>query len=279
MPEDKPFFLYFGFNQPHRGFSKEHEEIDPEKLSLPQDWPALPEVRIDYARYLNEVRDLDRGFGMVLDVLKEKKLEENTLVIFMGDNGEALLRGKGTLYDRGTHVPLIVRWPNRIEEGSQSEALISGIDLSATILEAAGLEMHETMDGLSFLPQLLGIESKPRTHLFAERGWHWGPITRTDGLDFSRSVTSTRYRYIYNALPDRSYTPVDMSKKMLGLPSPSLTGRGNYPNFMNVSISRTQDRSSNYTISKMIRWSCAPYRVVLAMRIPSFSYKWSLSDG
>ena len=213
VPEDKPFFLYFGFNQPHRGFSKEHEEIDPEKLSLPQDWPDLPEVRIDYARYLNEVRDLDRGFGMVLDVLKEKKLEENTLVIFMGDNGEALLRGKGTLYDRGTHVPLIVRWPNRIEEGSQSEALISGIDLSATILEAAGLEMHETMDGLSFLPQLLGIESKPRTHLFAERGWHWGPITRTDGLDFSRSVTSTRYRYIYNALPDRSYTPVDMSKK------------------------------------------------------------------
>ncbi|MEC8475370.1 MAG: sulfatase/phosphatase domain-containing protein, partial [Planctomycetota bacterium] len=156
---------------------------------------------------------LDRGFGMVLDVLKEKKLEENTLVIFMGDNGEALLRGKGTLYDRGTHVPLIVRWPNRIEEGSQSEALISGIDLSATILEAAGLEMHETMDGSSFLPQLLGIESKLRTHLFAERGWHWGPITRTDGLDLSRSVTSTRYRYIYNALPDRSYTPVDMSKK------------------------------------------------------------------
>ena len=48
---------------------------------------------------------------------------------------------------------------------------------------------------------------------FAERGWHWGPITRTDGLDLSRSVTSERYRYIYNALPNRSYTPVDMSGK------------------------------------------------------------------
>ena len=52
-----------------------------------------------------------------------------------------------------------------------------------------------------------------RRYVFAERGWHWGPITRTDGLDLSRSITSQRYRYIYNALPMRSYTPVDMPGK------------------------------------------------------------------
>ena len=213
VPEGKPFFLYFGFSQPHRRFGDDHEEIDPDQLELPADWPDLPEVRTDYARYLDEVRDLDHGFGMLMKRLVERGLAENTIVIFMGDNGEALLRGKGTLYDRGTHVPLLIRWPTKIKTEAVSDALISGIDLSATILAAAGLETPKEMDGQSFLPVLLGEEFTGRKHVFAERGWHWGPISRTDGLDLSRSITTTRYRYIYNALPGRSYTPVDMPKK------------------------------------------------------------------
>ena len=96
-------------------------------------------MRLDYARYLAEVRDLDTGFGMIMHVLAQRGLNENTLVIFMGDNGEALLRGKGTLYSRGLHVPLIVRWPGKVQAGSQSDALISGVDLAATMLDAAGV--------------------------------------------------------------------------------------------------------------------------------------------
>ena len=69
------------------------------------------------------------------------------------------------------------------------------------------------MTGKSFIGELTGKRPADRSYVFAERGWHFGPITRTDGLDFSRSITSTRYRYIYNALPDRSYTPVDMANK------------------------------------------------------------------
>ena len=210
VPAQKPFFLYFGFNQPHRGFGDDHEEIAPDQLKMPADWPDLPEVRVDYARYLDEVRDLDRGFGMIMDLLMERGIVENTIVIFMGDNGEALLRGKGTLHGRGTHVPLLIRWPAKIKAGAVSDALISGIDLGATILAAAGLEIPKEMDGQSFLPLLLGEEFSGRRHVFAERGWHWGPITRTDGLDLSRSITCPRYRFIYNALPGRSYTPVDM---------------------------------------------------------------------
>ena len=91
VPEDKPFFLYFGFNQPHRKFGLDYKNIDPDTLILPQDWPDLPEVRKDYARYLNEVRDLDLGFGMIEDVLKKENSINNTLLVFMGDNGEALL--------------------------------------------------------------------------------------------------------------------------------------------------------------------------------------------
>ncbi|MGB1928953.1 MAG: sulfatase family protein [Mariniblastus sp.] len=213
VPNGKPFFLYFGFNQPHRKFALNYDGIDPAKLTLPADWPDLPEVRIDYAKYLASVRELDHGFGLIMHLLNAQGLKENTIVIFMGDNGEALLRGKGTLMRRGTHVPLLVRWPGRIKPGSSSSSLICGTDIGPTILSACGLKPLKEMTGVSFLGQLTGEKSKTRRYVFAERGWHWGPITRTDGLDLSRSITSERYRYIYNALPNRSYTPVDMAGK------------------------------------------------------------------
>ncbi|MEM9644599.1 MAG: sulfatase [Planctomycetota bacterium] len=225
VPKEKPFFLYFGFSQPHRKFAENHDGIDPNELNLPVDWPDLPEVRVDYARYLASVRELDHGFGLIMRLLKARGIEDNTLTIFMGDNGEAMLRGKGTLLDRGTHVPLMIRWPGRVEPGSKSSALVCGTDLGPTILAACGMKPLKHMTGVSFSRELLGggrvarperegqEPTENRRYVFAERGWHWGPITRTDGLDLSRSVTSTRYRYIYNALPNRSYTPVDMPEK------------------------------------------------------------------
>lgn len=214
VPQGKPFFLYFGFSQPHRTWGEDHEGIDPKKLTLPPDWPDLPEVRLDYARYLADVRDLDTGIGMVEGVLKKRGLKENTLLIFMGDNGEALLRGKGTLFGRGLNVPLMVRWPGKVKPGSVSDALISGVDLAPTILEAAGLAATDGMTGKSFLAELHGNPYSPREHVLAERGWHFGPITRTDGFDLSRSITTKRYNFIYNALPNRSYTPVDMPGRL-----------------------------------------------------------------
>ena len=212
VPGEQPFFLYFGFSQPHRRFAVNYEGIDPSQLTLPADWPDLPEVRVDYARYLASVREMDHGFGLIMQALKTRGIEDNTLVIFMGDNGEALLRGKGTLFDRGTHVPLIIRWPDRVQPNSNSTTLVCGTDLGPTILSACGMKPLGGMTGVSFFKQLLGDRNASRQYVFAERGWHWGPITRTDGLDLSRSITSVRYRYIYNALPNRAYTPVDMPK-------------------------------------------------------------------
>lgn len=215
VPEGKPWFLYFGFQQPHRRWGKDHEGIDSAKLVLPPDWPDLPEVRLDYARYLAELRDLDRGVGLILDELKTRQLEQDTIVIFMGDNGEALLRGKGTLATRGIHVPLLVRWPGVVKPGRTSNALVSGVDLAPTILAAAGLEAAKGMSGVNFLPELEGKPFDGRQYVFAERGWHWGPLTRSDGFDLLRSVTSRRYHYVYNAIPEREYCPVDMDRSWL----------------------------------------------------------------
>ena len=213
VPAGKPFFLYFGFSQPHRPWGDDHEGIDPAELKLPADWPDLPEVRLDYARYLAELRDLDTGFGSIMNVLEQRGLAKNTLVIFMGDNGEALLRGKGTLHTRGLNVPLMVRWPALVRSGSVSDRLISGEDLAPTILRAAGLAPDPGMTGQDFTPLLLGQSFAGRAQVFAERGWHFGPITRTDGFDLSRSVVTPRYNFIYNAIPERSYTPVDMATR------------------------------------------------------------------
>ena len=213
VPKNKPFFLYFGFSQPHRKFPATYDGINPHRLILPPDWPDLPEVRIDYARYLASVREMDRGFGQIMQLLAERGIEDNTLVLFMGDNGEALLRGKGTLYDRGTHVPLLIRWPGHVAPHTESSALVCGTDLGPTILDACGMKPTKEMTGQSFVGEFTEKKDAVRHYVFAERGWHFGPITRTDGLDFSRSITSERYRYIYNALPDRSYTPVDMANK------------------------------------------------------------------
>lgn len=227
--EDQPFFLYFGFNQPHRRWGEDHDNIDPNSLILPDDWPDLSEVRLDYARYLAEVRDLDTGIGLVEHVLEKRGLKENTVVIFMGDNGEALLRGKGTVLDRGTHVPLMVRWPGKIKADISIDHLISGIDLAATILDIAGVEKDPGMNGQSFANLLLDKAYTPREYVFAERGWHFGPITRMDGFDLSRSVMNQRYLLIYNSIPERSYSPVDMPKNPVWLRMQALHEAGDLP--------------------------------------------------
>jgi len=212
IPEDKPFFLYFGFNQPHRGWGDDITGIDPNELKLPADWPDLPEIREDYAKYLTELRDLDWGFGQIDSVLESRGLKENTIVIFMGDNGEALLRGKGTLYQRGINVPLIIRWPKKIKAQTVSDALISVIDFAPTLLDAAELVPHEKMTGVSFLPELMEKEWQERKYVFAERSWQGGFLTRSDGFDLSRTVISEYFQLIYNVLPDRPYSPADMGK-------------------------------------------------------------------
>ena len=210
IPENKPFFLSYGFQQPHRGWKSSIAGIPTDELKLPPDWPDTPEVREDYARYLADVRDMDWGFGQIDSVLEARNLKENTIVIFMGDNGEALLRGKGTLYQRGIHVPLIIRWPGKIKSQTESDVLISAVDFAPTLLAAAGLTPLKEMTGFSFLPELMGKEYQEQKYVFAERSWQGGYLTRSDGFDLIRTVVTKDYQFIYNVLPDRPYHPCDM---------------------------------------------------------------------
>lgn len=213
-PADKPFFLWANFSDPHHVWNAPAKyRPDPAKLTLPAHWPDLPGMREQLADYCGEINRLDETIAGVLDVLKQRGLLDNTLIVFAGDNGAALPHGKGSLYDPGSNVPLIVRWPGKIKPGAESRALVSGEDLAPTLLAAAGVAALPRASGVSFFPLLVGGPFTPRKHLFVERGPHGSaPVTvdiRSAGYDLSRAVRSDRYKFIYNCTPWIPYAPVD----------------------------------------------------------------------
>ncbi len=214
-PAEKPFFLWANFSDPHHVWNAPAEfRPDPASLQLPAHWPDLPGMREQLADYCAEVNRLDRTIAGVLDVLGKRDLLDSTLIVFGGDNGAALPHGKGSLYDPGSNVPLIVRWPGVVKAGGESRALLSGEDLGPTLLATAGLEPHPRMSGVSFLALLKGESHTPRKHIFVERGSHGSaaPVSvhmRSSGYDLSRAVRSDRYKFIYNCTPWIPYSPVD----------------------------------------------------------------------
>ena len=151
-------------------------------------------------------------FGFMMEELEKRGLADNTIVVFVGDNGSALLRGKGTLYETGINVPLIVRWPGKIKPGSYSNVLVSGEDFAPTLLELAGYKADPKMTGHSFAHTLLGKEGADRTWVFSARGAHAAdlPVTTKD-FDLIRAIVTDRYKLIYNPVRELPYWPVDFS--------------------------------------------------------------------
>ena len=212
-PKEKPYFLWVNFNDPHHPWNTGTHPPDPAKLKLPGFLPDLPGVREDLSAYLGEIEHADGDFQTVLDIIKERAGLDNTLIIFMGDNGMAFPSGKGCLHDPGLNVPLLAWWPGVIKPGGESHALISGEDIGPTCLQAAGLAVPERMSGVSFLPLLRGETFAARHHIFAERGPHGGATfdehTKASAVDYSRCVRGDRYKLIYNVTPNLPYSPVD----------------------------------------------------------------------
>jgi len=213
-PAGKPFCLWLNFSDPHHPWNAPAaDRPDPASLKLPAHWPDLPGMREQLADYCAEVNRLDRSMQLVLDELERRGFARNTLVVFAGDNGAALPHGKGSLYDPGSNVPLVIRWPGVVPPGGESRVLLSGEDIAPTLLAAAGVAPGPKMSGISFLPLLKGEAFQPRAHVFIERGPHGsGPVTvniRSSTYDLSRAVRSDRYKFIYNGTPWIPYSPVD----------------------------------------------------------------------
>ena len=216
VPKGQPWFFWLGFSDPHHPWDTKGVSgpLDPAKLTLPPHLPDLPGVRQDLANYLEEIEHVDGDVQDVLNVLAARGLAENTVVVFMGDNGMALPHGKGALHDPGIAVPLMVRWPGVVKPGGVTRALVSGEDFAPTMLAIAGVTPPAAMSGSSYLPLLRGEKFTPRQHIFAERGPHGGDgVMRPDILaatfDLARCVRSDRFKLIYNCTPHQAVAPVD----------------------------------------------------------------------
>ena len=210
VPKDKPFFLQLAFSDPHRVFDALEYEPDPTKLKVPAAFPDTKLLREDLAAYYGEIQRFDASVGKILEELTKRGLDKNTLVIFIGDNGGALIRGKGTLHKLGIHVPLIARYPGVIKPGQVSNALVSGIDIAPTILNAAGVAIPKEITGKTLLPAFQGKVYEGHEYVYAARSAHGGGLpTSTDHFDLGRTVFNNKYKLIYNALWQLPYTPVD----------------------------------------------------------------------
>jgi N-sulfoglucosamine sulfohydrolase len=161
---DKPFALVVGFSDPHRGargFANENTyrgvqkiAYQPNDVTVPYFLSDKPEVRREWADYYQSISRLDQGVGFLLNALKETKHANDTLIIFLSDNGPPFPGAKTTLYDPGVHLPLIVSSPAQKQRGLTNQALVSWIDILPTILDWAGVQAPPTLIGRSLLPIL-----------------------------------------------------------------------------------------------------------------------------
>jgi N-sulfoglucosamine sulfohydrolase len=197
----QPVYAQINFTAPHKGPAflaarKRTSLIDPAKVELPPYYPDHPTVRDEVANYLDAVQLLDDQVGVLLDRLKQDNLLDNTAIFFFGDNGRCLVRGKQWLYDYGTNVPLLVRWPGVAKAGTVRNEPCVSLDMTASTLSAAGISIPEGFHGRP----LFGPGARPRDFVVTARD-------RCDEtLDRIRAVRDSRYRYIRNFMPERSYT-------------------------------------------------------------------------
>ena len=149
-PADQPFFLWLAAVDPHRIY-EEHAIDDPHSVDdvvVPPYLPDTEEVRRDLALYYDEITRMDDYIGLVMEKLDEQEVEENTLVLFISDNGRPFPRDKTTLLDGGIKTPWIIRWPATIEAGTVSPSLVSSVDIAPTFLSLAGIPVPGTFEGM-----------------------------------------------------------------------------------------------------------------------------------
>jgi len=214
--DSKPFFLYFCMSDPHRGGGKAQElptkpdrfgnkargeypgitevKYSPEEVIVPPFLPDSPECRDELAQYYQSVSRVDQGVGRLMGVLKEAEKYDNTVVIYISDNGVAFPGAKTTLYEPGMKLPCIVRSPSQRRKGITCNALINYADLAPTIMDfAEALPKKNDFQGRSF-----------KSVLEREKPWGWDVTYASHTFHEitmyypMRVVRERRYKLIWN---------------------------------------------------------------------------------
>jgi uncharacterized sulfatase len=214
-PPGQPFCFWYGSVEPHRGYdigSGRRAGKKLEDVKVPAFLPDTPEVRSDFLDYFFEIEWLDTQLGRAIAHLEKTGEMENTLIIFTGDNGMPMVRAKASCYEYGLHVPLVISWPKRVPGGRSVEDPVGFVDLTATILAAAGVK-HPYADDPARAPigrNLLPILTSPRSGLvdpanaFTFAGHERHTLTRYNDLGYPiRALRTPQYLYLRNLRPER----------------------------------------------------------------------------
>ena len=198
--QGQPFFSIFNFNVTHEsGLFEPYERAIaiPENIefSIPPYLPDTRTVRRDLWKMYNNIALMDQQIGKVLKELEEGGLLENTIVFFYSDHGGPLPRQKRLVYDSGLKVPMIIRFPNKINAGTQDDQLISFVDFAPTVLALSGQVPPNYLQGQTF------IEKKQ-----IKRKYIHAASDRFDGFtDVIRAVRDRRFKYIRNYRTEQGY--------------------------------------------------------------------------
>ncbi len=214
---DRPFFLYFCTADPHRGgrandlplqadsFGNlprgesypgvEPVHYDPANVIVPPFLPDTPTCRAELAQYYDSISRADTGLGRLIEILKQAGKYEDTLIIYISDNGIPFPGAKTNVYEPGIRLPCIVRNPDAKKRGGVSEALVSWVDIAPTILDFAGVKPPDrvTLHGRSFLPILDQEAPSSWDEMYASHTLH--EVTMYYPM---RVVRSGRYKLIWN---------------------------------------------------------------------------------
>lgn len=204
LKPEKPFFAQINFPESHRTFKRSQTNpVSVDDVEIPPYYPDHEIFREDWAAYLDTVGMLDEKVGAVLKKLEADGLADNTVVVFMGDHGRCMPRGKQFLYEGGIRIPLIVRYPDGYQANTVNTDLVQSIDVTATTLNIAGIDLPEAMQGQSFLDP----NTQKRDAVFSARD-------RCDEtVDWMRCVRNKRFKLIRNYYTDRPYTQLNRYKE------------------------------------------------------------------
>lgn len=215
IQEDGPFLLYWCSMNPHRAGVREDHPLKPnsfgnpdeafpgdqerpygeDEVDIPDFLSDTPEARAELAQYYQSISRLDRGVGRLMDILKEEGKYDDTVVIYVSDNGAAFPQAKTTLYEPGMNLPCIVKTPDKIGAGTTCDGLVTWADLTPTVLDFAGfLSESGNFFGRSF-KGILGQESPAdwRDEIYASHTFHG--VTNYYPM---RVLRTKKHKFIYN---------------------------------------------------------------------------------
>lgn len=203
-PKGKPFTFWFGSSDPHREYVPNtgiQSGMKLEDVIVPGFFPDNDCVRNDILDYYFEIERFDREAGQLIAMLEEMGELDNTIVVMTSDNGMPFPRAKANLYDYGTRMPLVIRWPDKVKAGTVVNDFVNFVDFAPSFVEAADLDQN-SMSGQSLWGLLAG-EKQDRQQVFLERERH-ANVRKGDLSYPMRAIRNDNYLYIWNPIPERN---------------------------------------------------------------------------